>query len=57
VRTSKTKVSKSLSFSMRISKESYLEHIALIVIFIHLFSRIRIACRKCLLCAPMLGFD
>jgi hypothetical protein len=57
MRISKMKPSRSPSFSLRISKASYLEHIAPIVIFIYLFCRIRIACRKCLFCAPMLVFD
>jgi hypothetical protein len=48
---------RSPSFSLQINKASYLEHIAPIVIFLYLFCRIRIACRKCLLCASMLGFD
>jgi hypothetical protein len=38
-------------------EDKYLEHIAPIVIFLYLFCRIRIACQKCLLCAPRLGFD
>jgi hypothetical protein len=57
VRISKTKSLRSPSFSLWISKATYLEHIAPIVIFIYLFCRIGIACRKCLFCTPMLGFD
>jgi hypothetical protein len=52
-----TKLSRSPSFSLRIRNASYLEHIASKVIFIYLFCRIRIAYGKCLLYAPMLGFD
>jgi hypothetical protein len=57
MRISKTKLLRSPSFFLQIRKASYLEHITPIVIFLYLFYRIRIACRKCLFCAPMLGFD
>jgi hypothetical protein len=54
-RTFKTKLLRSPNCSSRINKASNLEHVAPIVIFFSLFCRIRTACLKGLIYAPMLG--